>query len=127
MKMSEYALRFIGSPYAWGGDGHAGFDCSGLVLECLWGCGLYRGGDTTAQGLRDMMRLSESWELCSEELPDSVIFFGKDSSRITHCAVGLGGGLMVEAGGGGRDSKSGMVRIRPVEWRRDLVEAWKRV
>ena len=37
-----------------------------------------------------------------------------------------GGGLMAEAGGGGRDSKSGMVRIRPVEWRRDLVEAWKR-
>ena len=44
----DYALRFIGRPYIWGGDGsgktHGGFDCSGLVLEALKACGIIPSG-----------------------------------------------------------------------------------
>ena len=36
MTISEYAQKFIGRSYIWGGDGSGkcggGFDCSGLVL-----------------------------------------------------------------------------------------------
>lgn len=55
MIVVEYALQFLGKPYVWGGDWSGkfggGWDCSGLVLECLWAFGLYDGPDTTAQGL----------------------------------------------------------------------------
>lgn len=126
MTLSEYAKMFVGKAYEWGGDGHGGFDCSGLVLECLWGLGLYKGSDTTAQGLRNWLKVSDGWERCVPTIRDSVLFFGRDYGEITHCAISLGD-FMVEAGGGGKSSSSGMVRIRPLDWRRDFVEAWKRV
>lgn len=34
------AKLFLGTPYAWGGRTFDGIDCSGLVQQCLWACGL---------------------------------------------------------------------------------------
>ena len=129
MKISEYLLSFVGRPYIWGGDGSGecdgGFDCSGLVLEGLWAFGLYGGSDTTAQGLYKYLR-AEGWIPGPRFLENDgdVLFFGKDTAHITHTAMALGDGLMVEAGGGGSKCKSaaassGMVRVRPI--RKDLV------
>lgn len=57
MTLSEYALKFVGRLYIWGGDGSGrcagGFDCSGLVLECLWALGILPQKDMTAQGIHD--------------------------------------------------------------------------
>lgn len=49
----DYAKRFIGLPYIWGGDDPiAGFDCSGLVVEVLQAVGLIPdGSDFTAHSL----------------------------------------------------------------------------
>ena len=124
MKISEYLLSFVGRPYIWG-DG--GFDCSGLVLEGLWAFGLYGGSDTTAQGLYKSLR-AEGWIPVPRFLENDgdVLFFGKDTAHITHTAMALGDGLMVEAGGGGSKCKSTatssrMVRVRPIANRKDLV------
>ena len=35
MTLTEYAEKFIGKPYIWGGRGGDGFDCSGLVTHVL--------------------------------------------------------------------------------------------
>ena len=131
MTISEYSLKFLGRPYIWGGDGSGkcggGFDCSGLVVECLRAFG-HVDCDCTAQGLHD--RLLVKWErvclLDWKSASSDLLFFGKSESKITHVAIAIGDGLMVEAGGGGAKCKTletstGMVRIRPISSRKDIV------
>ena len=134
MSISEYALKFVGRPYIWGGDGSGkcggGFDCSGLVLECLWACGSLLQKDMTAQGIYDTLYNEHIWACVDEAKvkPDDILFFGKGDEHITHVAIAIGNGLMVEAGGGGSKCKTpatstGMVRVRPIASRKDLVAA----
>ena len=133
MTLSEYALKFVGRPYIWGGDGsgkcEGGFDCSGLALECLWAFGILLNGDMTAQGIHDAI-MDKSGHVVPRMYiaADDLLFFGKDAKHITHVAIALDNSLMVEAGGGGSKCKTaatstGMVRVRPISWRKDLVAA----
>jgi Cell wall-associated hydrolases (invasion-associated proteins) len=133
MTISEYAQKFIGRPYVWGGDGSGkcggGFDCSGLVLECLWAFGVLPKGDMTAQGIYKALK-KKSWKKVAKggEKDADVLFFGKDVEHITHVAMCIGDGLMVEAGGGtskctSAATSTGMVWIRPIAWRNNLVAA----
>lgn len=132
MTMVEYAQRFIGRPYVWGGDGtglkYGGFDCSGLVLECLWAFGKYKGKDTTAEGLRKYCKQNGVGIEHQYERPGDIVFFGRNG-RASHVAIAIGEGLMIEAGGGGSKCKTllestGMVRVRPISSRSDFMEAW---
>jgi hypothetical protein len=45
----EVAGLFLGTPYLWGGNGHSGLDCSGLVQLSLLACGLACPGDSDLQ------------------------------------------------------------------------------
>lgn len=133
-KMTEYAWRFIGAPYVWGGDGSGkcggGWDCSGLVLECLWAFGLYDGPDTTAQGLYKALK-KKGWMEVPRKLESEadVLFFGKDTEHITHTAVAIGGGLMIEAYGTSKcktpSTSTGKVQVRPI--RANIVAALRKI
>jgi cell wall-associated NlpC family hydrolase len=124
MKLTEYMSHFIGSNYIWGGDGsgqkYNGWDCSGLVLEGLWAFGLYDGPDTTAQGLHKSLKKSGWKEVPFDFIAEGdVLFFGKSVESITHTALAIGEGLMIEAGGGGSKCKTpatstGKVQVRPI-------------
>lgn len=126
----KYLYRFLGRPYIWGGDGSGskagGFDCSGFVLEGLWAFGIYSGKDTNSDGLRKYA--SKAWPKCSSTTQGAVLFFGTEK-QATHVAVSIGGGLMIEAGGGGNkctflENSTGFVRIRPVSNRADYLAAY---
>lgn len=43
------ALQYLGMPYVWGGRGHGGVDCSGLVQVALGRCGIAVPRDTDLQ------------------------------------------------------------------------------
>ncbi|MEP3846930.1 MAG: NlpC/P60 family protein [Paracoccaceae bacterium] len=45
----DVALRFIGTPYLWGGNSRLGLDCSGLVQAALLACGMECPGDSDQQ------------------------------------------------------------------------------
>lgn len=133
-KMTEYAWRFIGAPYVWGADGSGkcggSFDCSGLVLECLWAFGLYDGPDTTAQGLYKALK-KKGWMEVPRKLESEadVLFFGKSVDSITHTALAIGEGLMIEAYGTSKcktpATSTGKVHVRPI--RANIVAALRKI
>lgn len=125
MTIVEYAEKFIGRPYVWGGDGSGkfggGFDCSGLVLEALKSTGyIGNGQDFTAQGLHDALKKS-GWVEVPPALmtAQDVLFWGKSRKAITHTGIAIGRDQYIEAGGGGSkctspEKSTGMVRVRPL-------------
>ena len=98
MTLVEYAEKFIGRPYVWGGDGSGkfggGFDCSGLVLEALKATGyIGNGQDLTAQGLHDALKKSGWVEVPLALMTAQDVLFWKCTSP---------------------EKSTGMVRVRPL-------------
>ena len=120
-RASEYALRFIGWKYVWGGnDAHDnGLDCSGLILECLRSVGLWGQSDTSAHGI--FTTLAHKGTIPEHAQKGDLLFFGESRTKINHVTLAINEWQMIEAGGGSESLKRGMVRIRPITWRKDLV------
>lgn len=131
MDIVDYALKFLGRTYIWGGDGSGksfgGFDCSGLALECLWASGQFKGSDCTSQGLyKALLKLGWVNVRPGEENAGDLCFWGKSSAKITHVSIVSEPGFHVEAGGGSSkctkpETSTGMVRVRPLTSRNDLL------
>lgn len=108
LKFITEALGHMGKPYNWGSTGPSQFDCSGLTSSCMkneLGIAIPR---TAAYQAKDGKAVSRDALKAGD-----LLFFG--GRRITHTAIYLGDGLMLEAGGEGRvRNNKGSVRIRPI-------------
>lgn len=120
MTIIEYASKFIGKPYIWGGTGTIGFDCSGLVIECLQAFGDLPKGDWTADTLATKLQ-QLGWIVVKEYQEEDVVFFRNSNGRYYHTAIMINDHQFIEAGGG--DSKcttaansTGIVRLRTLAW-----------
>ena len=122
MDMADYGLLFVGTKYSWGGNSpEQGYDCSGFVTELMASAGKKPPSRLTSQGIY-MYGLQLG--LSSVVKRNSLLFFGSSSSLISHVAVAINGHQMVEAAGEGRvQTDLGMVRVRPINSRSDLVGA----
>lgn len=120
--MIDYLKHFIGTPYKLGGNvtQDGGLDCSALALEGLRSEGLWGKSDATAQQIFNTL-CSQS-RLAEKASVNCLLFFGESRQKITHVAICLNDKQMIEAGG---TDKDGMVRIRPLSWRKDLVAILK--
>lgn len=95
----------IGTEYVWGSaDPNVGFDCSGLVMWSYAQAGIYL-PHSSAMMSEMLPRLTES-----ELVPGDLMFF---YSPVSHVAIYLGGGAMIDASHPG---PGGEVQIRTVYW-----------
>lgn len=122
----KVAESYLGRPYTWAGDDPmAGFDCSGLIVECLKASGVIpRRTDLTA----NMMMQKDEWpEVALDELrPGDLVFFGNTPSHADHIEMVyrayLGRVFTIGASGGGSQTKTladairdnAFIKIRPL-------------
>ncbi len=101
----ETAMRFVGTPYLWGGMSPNGFDCSGLVRFAYFMNGLLlpRNANQMAFCGRPVPVFAEERSFCADSLrAGDLLFFGsrgKDGApdRITHVGLYIGDGRMIHS------------------------------
>ena len=64
------ARLFLGAPYLWGGNSHAGLDCSALVQAALHACGVDCPGDSDQQAAMPWARVAPG-----HEQPGDLVFW----------------------------------------------------
>lgn len=116
-ELVAYATNLIGTPYVWGGNTpEQGLDCSGLLYYIQKKAGSDV-RDMTASGYSTIGKKID----IGQQRPGDFLFFG---SPITHCAIYIGYGKMIESRGGRKNTKENPgtgVMISPVTRRHDLV------
>lgn len=111
-----YAHNLIGTPYVWGGSTPAqGLDCSGLIYWIQRTAGSEVGRYNAATYANMGVKIP-----IGREKPGDFLFFG---SPVTHCAIYVGNGYMIESRGGRKNTADnpgmGVVKSR-VSRRSDL-------
>jgi hypothetical protein len=92
MELVEYAKKFIGNPYVWGGTSLTkGADCSGFVLSVFKKFGVslpHYSGSQANMGKRITF---------SELKPGDLIFYADEKGKIDHVVIYAGNGMVVHA------------------------------
>ena len=94
--MVSQALRWLGTPYRYGGTSRRGIDCSSLVQTAFASCG-YRLPRTAAQQSNVGSPVAPADLRAGDRL-----YFSASGTRIDHTGLYMGDGLFVHASGSGR-------------------------
>lgn len=100
--IGDTAMKFINSPYIWGGRIPSGIDCSGFVQLVYKIRGVNIPRDSWQQA-----EAGENISFIGETLPGDLVFFDDERGRITHVGMILSQGLVIHA--------SGRVRIDAID------------
>lgn len=124
----SYLMAMVNVPYRWGGANPlTGLDCSGFILWVLRFTDFRIDGDTTAQGLHDLL-LDMGTPVDTPRLGD-IAFYGMDPNHVTHVMMCVDEYRVIGATGGDarvktlEDAKqrSACVRGDRLRYRKDLV------
>ena len=121
-ELIEYATNLIGTPYVWGGNTPAqGLDCSGLLYYIQKKAGSDV-RDMTASGYSELGKKIE----IGQKKPGDFLFFGRP---VTHCAIYVGNGYMIESRGGRKNiaDNPGMGVVKSRVSRRSDLSCIRRV
>jgi cell wall-associated NlpC family hydrolase len=89
------AKQHLGTPYVWGGGTTEGCDCSGLVRASFKAAGVVMPRDADQQSLVGRL-VGTRWHRSSLRRGDTLFFLGR-RGNISHTAIYLGDGKMIEA------------------------------
>lgn len=121
-KLVAYATNLIGTPYVWGGNTPAqGLDCSGLLYYIQKKAGS-EVEDMTASGYSTIGKKID----IGQKKPGDFLFFGRP---VTHCAIYVGNGYMIESRGGRKNTASnpGIGVVKSLVSRRSDLSCIRRV
>ena len=90
------ALRWLGTPYVYGGTGRRGIDCSAMVQNSFKSCGINL-PRTAAQQATVGQKVDPA-----NLQPGDRLYFSASGTRIDHTGLYMGNGLFVHASGSGR-------------------------
>jgi cell wall-associated NlpC family hydrolase len=88
----EYAAGQLGIPYAWGGTGPGGFDCSGLVQAAYASAGV-----PLPRVAQDQFGAGPPAPAGSPFEPGDLVFFGSGPGGVDHVGIVVGAGIMIDA------------------------------
>ncbi|WP_162601367.1 C40 family peptidase [Occallatibacter savannae] len=87
----QVARRFLGITYTWGGTSSFGFDCSGFTQMLVRQRGIEMPRDADLQaGWSGVISVDRK-----DLQPGDLLFFGSNSSNITHTGMYLGQGKFI--------------------------------
>lgn len=121
-ELVAYATNLIGTPYVWGGNTPSqGLDCSGLLYYIQKKAGS-KVRDMTASGYSMIGEKIET----GQKKPGDFLFFGRP---VTHCAIYVGNGYMIESRGGRKNTASnpGIGVVKSLVSRRSDLSCIRRV
>lgn len=117
-----YATNLIGTPYVWGGSTPAhGLDCSGL----LYWIQRTAGSDVGRYNAATYANMGEKIPVGQQKAGD-FLFFG---NPVTHCAIYIGNGYMIESRGGRKNTANnpGIGVVKSLVTRRSDLSCVRRV
>jgi len=93
LQIAQYAERFIGVPYRWGGESPSGFDCSGLVQFTFGHFGI-------ALGRTSYDQYNQGHYVSRSNLqPGDLVFFSTYGPGASHVGIYVGGGRFINGAG----------------------------
>jgi murein DD-endopeptidase / murein LD-carboxypeptidase len=93
-KVVEYAKRFLGVDYVFGGSSTSGFDCSGFTMYAYKSVGINL--PHTASGQANFGIVVSKDEL----VPGDLVYFETYKSGISHVGIYIGSGKFIHASSG---------------------------
>jgi hypothetical protein len=100
--LADTAIKFINSPYIWGGRIPSGIDCSGLTQLVYKIHGIVIPRDSWKQS-----EAGETISFINESKPGDLVFFDNEKGSISHVGMIISAGLIIHA--------SGRVRIDSID------------
>lgn len=105
-KLVEYALKFVGGKYKFGGNTPSGFDCSGFVQY------VYKNSLGKSLLRNSASQSTQGKSISADEMQVGDLLFYGNGKRINHVAMYIGNGKVVHAS----NERSG-VKISPWNYR----------
>ncbi|MBC8321448.1 MAG: C40 family peptidase [Bacteroidetes bacterium] len=111
--IANIAMKYLGTPYLWGGRSPFGIDCSGFTQLVFSMIGIPLGRDTQLQ-----VELGETINFINEANTGDLAFFDNKDERVTHVGIILNNKQIIHA--------SGEVRIDNIDHHGIYIEEHKK-